>query len=65
MKKKLFLKMWLPLILFVLMSIGTVLVMRYFGQPWSGICAFVTYGGFLLHAITALWRLTVWKWMWT
>lgn len=50
MKKKSF-RGWLPLIIFFLMMVVTALVQRHFGQPWSGICAFVTYGGYLLYAL--------------
>ena len=49
MKKKVLL--WIPLILFLLMTVVTALVYRYFGQPWAGICAFVTYGGYMLHSL--------------
>ena len=49
MKKKVLL--WIPLLLFLLMTVVTALVYRYFGQPWAGICAFVTYGGYMLHSL--------------
>ena len=49
-KKSAFL-MWLPFLIFLLMTVVMALVHRWFGQPWSGICAFLTYGGYLLYGL--------------
>ena len=50
-EKKSALLMWLPFLVFLLMTVVMALVHRWFGQPWSGICAFLTYGGYLLYGL--------------